>query len=81
MTITHRHILPSGSHTEEIIRPTYIESFVFQLNDLYKIVVSAMDKNNANDQEYKNNSVDARNDAVLANWILEAVFQHERNLW
>ena len=57
--------LPDGSHSEQIIRPTYIDPYTLELFELYEAV--------ANGKDYKTKPSDAKNDTVLARMIMNAL--------
>lgn len=62
--LTIQSQLPSGDYSEQIIRPTYLDPYVIEMEEFYESVV--------NGKEYKTTPLDAKNDIILANMIFDA---------
>lgn len=54
----------NGDYTEQIIRPTYTDPYVLEMQEFYEAVVFG--------KEFKTTVLDAKNDIVLANMIFDA---------
>jgi hypothetical protein len=63
--LTIQSQLPSGDYSEQIIRPTYLDPYVIEMQEFYEAVVEGKD--------YKTKPLDAKNDIVLANMIFDAL--------
>lgn len=57
--------LPNGDFSEQVTRPTYVDSYTLELDLIYDAVV--------NKKEYKTTPLDAKNDTILAKMIMDAL--------
>lgn len=65
ITITIQTNLPNGDFSTEIIRPTFVDPYTLEFQELYAAVVEGKD--------YKTTPMDAREDLVLNTMIMEAL--------
>ena len=63
--LTIQSQLPSGDFSEQIIRPTYVDPYVLEMQQLYEAIVL--------EKEYKTTPLDAKNDIILAQMIMGAL--------
>lgn len=63
--LTIQRQLPNGDFSEQVTRPTYVDSYTRELDLIYDAVV--------NKKEYKTTPLDAKNDTILAKMIMDAL--------
>lgn len=65
--LTIQSQLPSGDYSEQVIRPTYTDPYVLELDEFYQAVVHG--------KAYKTTPLDAKQDTVLANMVMKALVE------
>ena len=65
ITITIQSNLPNGDFSEEIIRPTYVDPYTLEFQELYKAIVDG--------KEYNTTPLDAKEDLVINKMIMDAL--------